>query len=44
MRDGSKRRELVIPFGARADLLRYRLDAEDDVVVIRVWHGRERRN
>ena len=44
MRDGSMRRELVIPFGARAYVLRYRLDAEGHVVVIRVWHGRERRN
>ncbi len=44
LRDGSTRRELVIPFGARAYVLRYRLDAEGNVVVIRVWHGRERQD
>lgn len=44
MDDGSMRRELVIPFGARAYVLRYRLDAEGNVVVMRVWHGRERRD
>ncbi|MFP4125525.1 MAG: type II toxin-antitoxin system RelE/ParE family toxin [Alphaproteobacteria bacterium] len=44
MHDGSIRRQLVIPFGARAYVLPYRLDAEGNVVVIRVWHGRERRD
>jgi len=44
MHDGSMRRELVIPFGARAYGLRYRRDAEGNVVVIPVWHGRERRD
>ena len=40
--DGTGRRELVIPFGAGAYLLRYRIH-DDTVVVIRVWHGREDR-
>ena len=40
--DGTGRRELVIPFGAGAYVLRYRVH-DDTVVVIRVWHGREAR-
>ena len=40
--DGTGRRELVIPFGAGAYVLRYRIH-DDTVVVIRVWHGREDR-
>ena len=40
--DGTGRRELVIPFGARAYVLRYRVH-DETVVVIRVWHGREAR-
>ena len=40
--DGTGRRELVIPFGAGAYVLRYRIH-DDTVVVIRVWHGREAR-
>ena len=40
--DGTGRRELVIPFGAGAYVLRYRIHG-DTVVVIRVWHGREAR-
>ena len=40
--DGTGRRELFIPFGAGAYVLRYRLHA-DTVVVIRVWHSREAR-
>ena len=38
----SFRRELVLPFGVAAYVLRYRLEG-DYVVVIRVWHGREER-
>ena len=38
--DGS--RQLVIPFGARAYIARYRIDEElQQVVVLRVRHGRE---
>ena len=40
--DGTGRRELVIPFGAGAYVLRYRIH-DHTVVVIRVWHGREAR-
>lgn len=37
-------RELFIPFGKSAYVLRYRVDSDNDVVVvIRVWHGRESR-
>ncbi len=38
-------RELFIPFGKSAYVLRYRIDEDKDcVVVIRVWHGREKRS
>ncbi len=40
--DGTGRRELFVPFGAGAYVLRYRVHA-DTVVVIRVWHIREAR-
>jgi plasmid stabilization system protein ParE len=43
MADGSGRRELVIPFAGSGYVLRYRIDADGSVVVIRVWHGRENR-
>ncbi|MFL6804012.1 MAG: type II toxin-antitoxin system RelE/ParE family toxin, partial [Xanthobacteraceae bacterium] len=37
-------RELVVPFGAGAYIIRYRIDRRHDTVVITsVWHGRERR-
>jgi plasmid stabilization system protein ParE len=37
-------RELVVPFGAGAYIIRYRIDHRRDAVVItRLWHGRERR-
>lgn len=35
-------RELVIPFGARAYVVRYRV-FEDRVIIVRVWHGLEDR-
>ena len=38
--DGTGRRELLIPFGAGAYGLRYRIH-DETVVVIRVWHSRE---
>lgn len=41
MRDGNQRREVFVAFGAGAYVLRYRLDAQDRAVVIRVWHTRE---
>lgn len=38
-------RQLYIPFGKRAYVLRYRIDADNDtLVVVRVWHGLESRN
>ncbi|ETW98049.1 MAG: plasmid stabilization protein [Candidatus Entotheonella gemina] len=40
MGDETGRRELLIPFGAGAYVVRYRLHRED-VVIIRVWHSRE---
>lgn len=42
MGDDSHRRELHLPFGAGAYVLRHRLD-DDCVVIIRVWHSREHR-
>lgn len=42
MSDGTRRRELFVPFGASAYVLRYRIENET-IVVIRVWHGREER-
>ena len=42
MGDGTARRELFTSFGRRGYVLRYMLDG-DKVVVIRVWHTRERR-
>jgi len=42
MGDDTGRRELIIPFGAGAYILRYRLH-RDVVVIIRVWHSREAR-
>lgn len=37
-------RELVVPFGRSAYIVRYALLAEsDEVIILRVWHGRERR-
>ena len=35
-------RELVVPFGQSAYILRYaHLPDADEVVILRVWHGRE---
>ena len=42
MADGTERRELFIPFGSGFYVLRYFL-ANDIVVIVRVWHGREDR-
>lgn len=40
MQDDSGRRELFVPFGAGAYVLRYYI-VKDRVVVVRVWHSRE---
>lgn len=42
MEDDTGRRELYLPFGAGAYVLRYKVD-DENVVIIRVWHSRERR-
>ena len=42
MSDGTGRRQLFVPFGAGAYVLRYRIH-HDDIVVIRAWHSRETR-
>jgi plasmid stabilization system protein ParE len=42
LNDGTGRRELILPFGAGAYVLRYRIDG-DDPVIIRAWHSRENR-
>ncbi len=42
MDDDTERRELFIPFGVGAYVLRYRIH-DEFLVVIRVWHSREAR-
>ena len=42
MEDGA-RRQIFIHFGAGAYVIRYRSDNEQNVVILRVWHSRERR-
>jgi plasmid stabilization system protein ParE len=42
MDDDTGRRELFLPFGASAYVLRYRADGAT-LAIIRVWHGREGR-
>jgi plasmid stabilization system protein ParE len=42
MADGTRRRELFIPFGSGFYVLRYFL-TNDAIIVVRVWHGREDR-
>jgi plasmid stabilization system protein ParE len=44
MPDETGRRELFIPFGAGAYVLRYMQEDKNTLVVIRVWHSREDRN
>jgi plasmid stabilization system protein ParE len=37
-------RELIVPFGRSAYVLRYsHLPDADEIVVLRIWHGREHR-
>lgn len=40
--EGRQDRELVVPFGQRGYIIRYRLD-EDVVVILKIWHGLEDR-
>lgn len=41
--DETGRRDLFLPFGAGAYVLRYRLENPSSVVIVRVWHSREER-
>ena len=43
MNDDTQRRELFIPFGAGAYVIRYRIH-RDTLIIIRVWHCRELRD
>jgi len=43
MDEATERRELFVPFGVGAYVLRYRLRNET-IVIIRVWHSRELRD
>lgn len=43
LNDGTNRRELYLPFGAGAYVLRYRTDG-NIIAIIRAWHSRESRN
>ncbi len=43
MSDRATYRELFTPFGAGAYILRYQLQDESTVVIVRVWHNRENR-
>lgn len=42
MGDDTNRRELFVPFGGSAYVLRYRIH-QDTVFIIRVWHSHETR-
>ncbi len=42
MSDGTGRREMILPFGAGAYVLRYILDG-DTVAIVRAWHSKENR-
>jgi plasmid stabilization system protein ParE len=38
-------RELIVPFGRSAYILRYaHLESTEEVVILRIWHGREDRD
>jgi plasmid stabilization system protein ParE len=41
MPDETGRRELLVPFGGGGYILRYRLESDDTVVILRVCHSRE---
>ncbi|MDB2439728.1 type II toxin-antitoxin system RelE/ParE family toxin [Hellea sp.] len=41
-KDKSQYRELVIPFGQRAYILRYH-PLNDTIIILRIWHGLEER-
>ena len=40
----SSTRDLIVPFGRSDYLVRFLLDCDrDEIVILRVWHGREER-
>jgi plasmid stabilization system protein ParE len=41
--DDTQRRELYMPFGAGAYVIRYRFGGDNSVIIIRVWHSKETR-
>lgn len=41
--DGSYRRELFLAFGSGFYVIRYFLDINNTVVIVRVWHSKENR-
>lgn len=41
--DDKHKRELFMAFGAGAYVIRYRLESEESVVIVKVWHSRENR-
>jgi len=41
MPDDTRRRELFVPFGAGAYVIRYVLEANNTIIVVRVWHSKE---
>lgn len=44
MAEDVRYRQLFVPFGRSAYVLRYRIDTDTDTLaVVRVWHGREQR-
>ncbi len=43
LQDGTGRRELFLSFGASDYVLRYLLVDEETVLILRVWHSREKR-
>ena len=43
MEDDTRRREELPSFGAGTFVLRYMWDKNDTVVIIRVWHSKEKR-
>ncbi|MGH7234294.1 MAG: type II toxin-antitoxin system RelE/ParE family toxin [Candidatus Saccharimonadales bacterium] len=43
MPDDGDRHELFVAFGAGAYVIRYKVEAKDSIVIIRIWHSRENR-
>jgi plasmid stabilization system protein ParE len=43
MPDGTKRRELFLPFGSGFYVVRYFVDANKAVIIVRLWHSKENR-